>query len=52
MSVPGIWQIEKSFGQKRPGVRGEEFDTFCPLGPVLVTKDEIRKPNNLASAPC
>ena len=26
---------------------GKSFDTFCPLGPVLVTKDEIPNPNAL-----
>lgn len=27
--------------------RGKFFDTFAPLGPCLVTPDEIRNPNNL-----
>ena len=27
--------------------RGKTFDTFCPLGPVLVTADEIPNPNSL-----
>ena len=27
--------------------RGKTFDTFCPLGPVLVTSDEITNPNAL-----
>ena len=27
--------------------RGKTFDTFCPLGPALVTTDEIRNPNTL-----
>ena len=27
--------------------RGKSFDTFCPLGPVLVTADEIPNPNAL-----
>ena len=27
--------------------RGKTFDTFCPLGPVLVTSDEITNPNTL-----
>jgi 2-keto-4-pentenoate hydratase/2-oxohepta-3-ene-1,7-dioic acid hydratase in catechol pathway len=38
------WQIEK---QKRQWARGKSFDTFCPLGPCLVTPDEIPNPNNL-----
>jgi 2-keto-4-pentenoate hydratase/2-oxohepta-3-ene-1,7-dioic acid hydratase in catechol pathway len=28
--------------------RGKTFDTFCPLGPCLVTRDEIPDPNALA----
>ncbi len=28
--------------------RGKGFDTFCPLGPCLVTPDEIGNPNQLA----
>ena len=27
--------------------RGKTFDTFCPLGPALVTTDEIPNPNRL-----
>ena len=27
--------------------QGKSFDTFCPLGPVLVTRDEIPNPNSL-----
>jgi 2-keto-4-pentenoate hydratase/2-oxohepta-3-ene-1,7-dioic acid hydratase in catechol pathway len=29
-------------------VRGKSFDTFCPLGPYLVTPDEIPDPHSLA----
>lgn len=29
-------------------VRGKSLDTFCPLGPVLVTSDEIPDPQSLA----
>jgi 2-keto-4-pentenoate hydratase/2-oxohepta-3-ene-1,7-dioic acid hydratase in catechol pathway len=29
-------------------VRGKSLDTFCPLGPALVTADEIPDPQNLA----
>lgn len=39
------WQIEK---QKKQWARGKSFDTFCPLGPCLVTGDEISDPNVLA----
>lgn len=28
--------------------RGKTFDTFCPLGPVLVTADELADPNRLS----
>jgi 2-keto-4-pentenoate hydratase/2-oxohepta-3-ene-1,7-dioic acid hydratase in catechol pathway len=27
---------------------GKMLDTFCPLGPALVTRDEVPDPNNLA----
>ena len=29
-------------------IRGKSFDTFCPLGPVLLTADEIPDPQTLA----
>jgi 2-keto-4-pentenoate hydratase/2-oxohepta-3-ene-1,7-dioic acid hydratase in catechol pathway len=29
-------------------MRGKGFDTFCPLGPAIMTRDEIADPNNLA----
>jgi len=29
-------------------VRGKSFDTFCPLGPAIVTADEIPDPQDLA----
>lgn len=38
------WQFDKQKGQ---WARGKSFDTFCPLGPWVVTKDEIADPNNL-----
>lgn len=38
------WQKHGGGGQ---WVRGKSFDTFCPLGPVLVTADEIDDPQNL-----
>ena len=41
------WQMDKAFGQKSQWARGKSFDTFCPLGPALVTKDEVPSPNNL-----
>ena len=39
------WQKEWGGGQWS---RAKSFDTFCPLGPVLVTPDEIANPNALA----
>ncbi len=39
-----IWQKHGGSGQ---WVRGKSFDTFCPLGPWLVTPDEIPNPDNL-----
>jgi 2-keto-4-pentenoate hydratase/2-oxohepta-3-ene-1,7-dioic acid hydratase in catechol pathway len=38
------WQ---KHGGARQWVRGKSFDTFCPLGPVLVTADEIPDPQVL-----
>ena len=38
------WQKHGGGGQ---WCRGKSFDTFCPLGPVLVTADEIPNPNSL-----
>jgi 2-keto-4-pentenoate hydratase/2-oxohepta-3-ene-1,7-dioic acid hydratase in catechol pathway len=40
------WQREKNLGGGQ-FARGKSFDTFCPLGPCLVTRDEIPNPNNL-----
>jgi 2-keto-4-pentenoate hydratase/2-oxohepta-3-ene-1,7-dioic acid hydratase in catechol pathway len=38
------WQLKWGGGQWS---RGKSFDTFCPLGPVLVSADEIPNPNDL-----
>lgn len=38
------WQIRLGGGQ---WCRGKFFDTFAPLGPRLITTDEIPNPNNL-----
>ena len=38
------WQIKRGGSQ---WCRGKSFDTFCPLGPCLVTRDEIPNPNAL-----
>jgi 2-keto-4-pentenoate hydratase/2-oxohepta-3-ene-1,7-dioic acid hydratase in catechol pathway len=41
------WQIKRGGGQ---WCRGKTFDTFAPLGPRLVTTDEIPNPNALKIA--
>ena len=38
------WQAHAGSGQ---WVRGKSFDAFCPLGPILVTPDEIPDPQSL-----
>lgn len=38
------WQRNGGGGQ---WCRGKTFDTFCPLGPAIVTTDEIPNPNTL-----
>jgi len=38
------WQKHGGGGQ---WVKGKSFDSFCPLGPVLVTADEITDPQTL-----
>ena len=39
------WQLHRGGGQ---WTRGKRFDSFCPLGPVLVTADEIADPQALS----
>jgi len=38
------WQLHK---QKKQWARGKSFDTFCPIGPYLVTKEEVANANRL-----
>jgi 2-keto-4-pentenoate hydratase/2-oxohepta-3-ene-1,7-dioic acid hydratase in catechol pathway len=40
------WQRDPALGGGQ-FARGKGFDGFCPLGPVLVTADEIPNPNTL-----
>lgn len=40
------WQRDKALGGGQ-FARGKSFDTFCPLGPAIVTRDEIPNPNVL-----
>ncbi len=40
------WQLRLD----RQWARGKSFDTFCPLGPAIVTADEIPDPDALAIA--
>jgi 2-keto-4-pentenoate hydratase/2-oxohepta-3-ene-1,7-dioic acid hydratase in catechol pathway len=39
------WQKQGGGGQ---WIRGKSFDSFCPLGPLVVTADEIPDPQTLA----
>jgi 2-keto-4-pentenoate hydratase/2-oxohepta-3-ene-1,7-dioic acid hydratase in catechol pathway len=39
------WQLKRGGSQ---WLRGKAFDTFCPLGPSLVTTEDIPNPNALA----
>ncbi|XP_020040704.2 fumarylacetoacetate hydrolase domain-containing protein 2 isoform X1 [Castor canadensis] len=38
------WQMRRN---GRQWLLGKTFDTFCPLGPALVTRDSIADPHNL-----
>jgi 2-keto-4-pentenoate hydratase/2-oxohepta-3-ene-1,7-dioic acid hydratase in catechol pathway len=38
------WQLKRNGGQ---WLAGKAMDNFCPLGPALVTRDEIENPHNL-----
>jgi len=38
------WQMRKQKGQ---WTRGKSFDTFCPMGPWIVTSDELPDPDRL-----
>jgi 2-keto-4-pentenoate hydratase/2-oxohepta-3-ene-1,7-dioic acid hydratase in catechol pathway len=40
------WQVDRTLGGGQ-FVRGKSFDGFAPMGPVLVTADEIPDPNAL-----
>jgi 2-keto-4-pentenoate hydratase/2-oxohepta-3-ene-1,7-dioic acid hydratase in catechol pathway len=40
------WQRDKALGGGQ-FARGKSFDGFCPLGPWIVTRDEIDNPNAL-----
>ena len=40
------WQKDKSLGGGQ-FARGKSFDGFCPLGPAIITADEIPDPNRL-----
>ena len=39
-----IWQLQRGGSQWN---RGKSFDTFCPIGPFIVTPDQILDPNTL-----
>lgn len=40
------WQRNKDLGGGQYA-RGKSFDGFCPLGPCIVTRDEVPQPNDL-----
>ncbi|MGA2230436.1 MAG: fumarylacetoacetate hydrolase family protein [Tepidisphaeraceae bacterium] len=40
------WQRDKSLGGGQ-FARGKSFDGFCPIGPAIITADEIPNPNAL-----
>lgn len=44
--IDGTMRIEKGTGEEERTMR-KSFDTFTPLGPYLVTADEIVDPENL-----
>ncbi|HLT20302.1 MAG TPA: fumarylacetoacetate hydrolase family protein [Thermomicrobiales bacterium] len=43
----GIDVSGRGLGRRGPSRIGKSFDTFTPLGPAIVTTDEIADPNNL-----
>ena len=38
---------ERDFKLNQPWFRSKSLDTFCPMGPWIVTKDEVGNPHNL-----
>lgn len=40
------WQRDKALGGGQ-FARGKSFDTFCPMGPFILTADEVPNPNAL-----
>jgi len=38
------WQFKKNGGQ---WLLGKAMDSFCPIGPEIVTKEELTDPHNL-----
>lgn len=40
------WQRERRLGGGQ-WARGKSFDGFCPMGPCIVTRDEVPNPNDL-----
>lgn len=38
---------DQQFANAKQWDRGKSFDTFCPWGPYIVTRDEIADPHNL-----
>lgn len=46
MNANDVSARDLQFGDKQ-WVRGKSLDTFCPLGPYLVTQDDVPDPHNL-----
>ena len=43
------WVAEFKAGNPAPNMLGKLFHTFCPVGPCLVTKDEIPDPDDIVA---
>ena len=45
-----VFQRDLQFDEKgaKQWTRGKSLDTFCPIGPTIVSRDEISDPQNLA----
>ena len=48
MNCNDVTARDLQFDKGDQWIRGKSIDTFCPLGPWLVTKDEIPDPHNLS----
>ena len=46
VNVNDVSARDLQFGDKQ-WVRGKSLDTFCPIGPYMLTRDEVADPHNL-----